>query len=126
MLFAFQPSTEIAAKTTADLVGKAGGSVIESGVLGALLILSVLGNIALVWLLVRVQNARVTDVGKISTIAQEMVSTFARAEASWSNLNESSKTQVTAMQALTNTLNTVVISALNRGPKTSAARQRGE
>jgi hypothetical protein len=42
-----------AIQTTGELVERAGSSILEVGVVGALLLLSILGNVALVWAVIR-------------------------------------------------------------------------
>lgn len=121
MLFLLQPSaqipgpTEAAIKMAVDAALKSSDRIIsDGGILGACLILSLLGNVALVWLLVRVQNARVQDTLTISKVAQDMVTTFNTVDGTLKNLNESSKSQSGALQGVAATLNTLTMSMLSR------------
>jgi len=100
---AFQPVAQV----SSDLATKAGTTLIESGILGSLLVASVLGNIALIWLLVKVQNLRVADTKAIAIVSEKMVTTFGNVESALRNLHESNKT-------LSTMLNTVLMSALSR------------
>src|SRR3954471_14508258 len=121
MLFALlQPDaqapglSEAALKAAVDAALKSSDRILDHGVLGACLILSLLGNVALVWLLVRVQNARVQDTQGVSKVAQDMVTTFNTVDGTLERLNESSKTQSAALQGVAATLNTLTLSMLSR------------
>lgn len=121
MLFALlQPDalpspTEQAIKAAVDAALKSSDRIVsDGGVLGACLILSLLGNVALVWLLVRVQNARVQDTQGISKVAQDMVTTFNTVDSTLKTLNESSKSQSSALQGVASTLNTLTMGMLAR------------
>lgn len=121
MLFALlQPDalpspTEQAIKAAVDAALKSSDRIVsDGGVLGACLILSLLGNVALVWLLVRVQNSRVQDTQGISKVAQDMVTTFNTVDSTLKTLNESSKSQNSALQGVASTLNTLTMGMLAR------------
>jgi hypothetical protein len=121
MLFALlQPDaqapglSEAALKAAIDAALKSSDRILDNGVLGACLILSLLGNVALVWLLVRVQNARVQDTQSVSKVAQDMVTTFNTVDSTLERLNESSKTQSAALQGVASTLNTLTMGMLAR------------
>jgi hypothetical protein len=107
--------SEAALKAAIDAALKSSDRILDNGVLGACLILSLLGNVALVWLLVRVQNARVQDGRDVSKVAQDMVTTFSGVDGTLKNLNESSRTQNAALQGVTVTLNTLTMGMLARG-----------
>lgn len=114
----FQPDapgvSEAAIKAAVEAALKSSDKILDQGVLGACLILSLLGNIALVWLVVRVQNLRVKDYMEVSKVAQDMVTTFAAVDRTLKDLNDSSKTQNSALQGVTTTLNTMMMSMLAR------------
>lgn len=94
MFFAFQSGPQL----PTELVTKAGTTIIDSGVLGALLVLSVIANAALVIFLFRVQNKRVLESSKVATVAEKMVMTFDKVDGTLEDLTEASKTQATTMQ----------------------------
>ncbi len=107
--------SETALKAAIDAALKSSDRIIDDGgVLGACLILSLLGNVALVWLLVRVQNRRVQDTLTISKVAQDMVTTFATVDNALKSLNETSKTQTAALQGVSSSLNTLMMGVLAR------------
>lgn len=107
--------SEQALKAAVDAALKSSDRIIsDGGVLGACLILSLLGNVALVWLLVRVQNSRVKDTLTVSKVAQDMVTTFATVNSALEDLNDASKTQNSAVQGMTATLNTLTMGMLAR------------
>ena len=110
----FQP-----VKVPDEVVTNAGNKIIEAGgLVGALLVVSVILNIVLVWVVIRVQNARVTDNAKIAQTAEKMVTTFASVDNALGNLNKTNETQSSAIQTLTQTVNTVLMQAMamGRGP----------
>jgi uncharacterized protein HemX len=123
MLFAqLQPGaqvsgpTEAAIKAAIEAAFKSSDRIIsDGGILGACLILSLLGNIALVWLLVRVQNARVQDTLTVSKVAQDMVTTFGNVDNALKNLNDSSKNQQSALQSVAAAINTLMMGVIARG-----------
>lgn len=99
----------------AQAATKAGESLItQGGILGTLLILSLIANGLLVWLVVRTQNLRVADRAEISDVAKQMVATFTKVEGMLANVNDSSKAQTSTLQMLTNTMNSIVMAALGR------------
>lgn len=93
----------------AEVATKASNTIIESGVLGALLIVAVLGIIVLVWLLVRVQNARVSDIQKQAEVANRMVETFTRVNETLEELIEGSKEEAKALQAVQGTMQNILL-----------------
>lgn len=97
-----------------EVATKAGLTLIESGVLGTLLVVSVLANVALVWLLVRVMNKRVEDSRKIADVTEKMVATFGEVKNTLDNLDDGSNTQAAALQALNATMQTLLLSTLTR------------
>lgn len=110
LLAALQPVAQV----PAEVAVKAGTTLIESGVLGALLVVSLLGNVALVWLAFRAMNLRVEDTKRTSDLSEKMVTTFAQVNGTLASLNDASKTQAVALQSLTSTMNTILMSALTR------------
>jgi uncharacterized protein HemX len=92
-----------------EVATKASNTIIESGVLGALLIVAVLGIVVLVWLLVRVQNARVSDIQKQAEVANRMVETFTQVKETLEELIESSKEEARALQAVQNTMQNILL-----------------
>jgi|SRR5688572_16967522 len=102
------------AQIPSEVAVKAGTTLIESGVLGALLVVSVLANVALVWLAFRVMNKRVDDTKKLADLSEKMVTTFAEVNGTLDSLDEAQKTQASALQALTTTMNTILLSTFAR------------
>lgn len=107
---AFQPVAQI----PAEVAAKAGITLVESGVLGALLVVSVLANVALVWLAFRTMNKRVEDTKKIADLTEKMVTTFAEVNGTLDNMEQSDKTQAAALQGLASTMNSILLSMLTR------------
>lgn len=97
-----------------EVAAKASTSIIESGVLGALLILAVLAIVALVWLLVRVQNARVEDIKKMNELSSKMVETFANVNKTLEDLDEGIEEQARALQVVHSTMQTLQSLLLSR------------
>lgn len=113
-----QPTVQVsdaAIKAAVEAALKSGGVIADQGVLGACLILSLLGNVALVWLLMRVQNLRVQDLNGVHKVAQEMVATFSKVDGALEEQNEAGKTQHLAIQGVTTTLNTLMLALVSRG-----------
>lgn len=94
MLFAFQSGPQL----PTELVTKAGVTIIDSGAIGAILVLSLIANAALMIILVRVQNKRVVESSKIASVAEKMVATFDKVGGTLEDLTDASKTQATTMQ----------------------------
>lgn len=97
-----------------EVATKAGTTLIETGVLGTLLVVAILAICALVWLLVKVQNLRVADTKELAALSQQMVSTFAQVNGTLASLNADIKTQASALQVQTTTLNTLLMSSMSR------------
>lgn len=97
-----------------EIASKAGTTIIESGVLGALLIVSVLANIALVYVVIKTQNRRVEDQREISKVSEKMVRTFSEFSSTLEDLDESQKAQVNSIQGLAQTLNTILMAIMSR------------
>lgn len=96
---------------------KTSDAIIEGGgLLGALLLLSVLVNLVLGWVVIRVQNARVKDTERIGATAEKMVETFAGVQNTLSNLSGTSQTQAQAVQHLTTTMQTLLLASTRSGP----------
>jgi uncharacterized protein HemX len=101
------------AEVPAEVVTKASEAIIESGgLLGALLILSVVINLVLGWVVIRVQNARVKDTDRIASTAKTMVETFAGVQNALANLHDAQKNQASAIQTL---MNTILLQSVTRG-----------
>lgn len=111
LLAAFQPVAQI----PADVAVKAGTTLIESGVLGALLIVSVLINVALGWVTIRTMNKRVEDTKRLADLSEKMVSTFAEVNGTLDNMEQGDKTQSAALQGLASTMNSILLAMLTRG-----------
>ena len=91
-----------------DVISNTSKAIIDNGgLLGALLILSVLINVLLGWVVIRVQNARVKDTERIMATSEKMVETFAGVQNTLSNLNEAARSQAAAM-------NTILLQAITR------------
>lgn len=113
-MFAAQVPDE-AVKAAVETALRSSNILMDQGVLGACLVLSLLGNVALVWLLVRVQNMRVKDQLAINEVAKEMVGTFAKVDSALEDLNKVSTSQNSILQGVTNTLNTLMMGLVTRG-----------
>ncbi len=118
----FQPITQVPAipeaalKSAVEAALRSSNTIVsDGGVLGACLILSLLGNVALVWLLVKVQNLRVQDQLSVAKVAQDMVITFGTVDHALKDLNETSKTQNSVLQGVANSLGTLMMGILARG-----------
>lgn len=111
-ILASQPISEV----PAEVITSTSKAIIEGGgLLGALLLLSVLVNLVLGWVVIRVQNLRVTDTDRTRNTAEKMVETFAGVQNTLSNLNDAQKVQAAAMQTLMQTVNTILLQAMTRG-----------
>jgi tetrahydromethanopterin S-methyltransferase subunit D len=113
-----QPAVQVpdpALNAAVEAALRSSNTIIDQGVLGACLILSLLGNIALVWLLVRVQNLRVQDQLSVAKVAQDMVVTFGTVDHALKDLNDAAKIHNGALQGVTNTLNTMMMGLITRG-----------
>lgn len=97
-----------------EVATKAGTTVIETGVLGALLILAVLAIVVLVWLLVRLQNARVEDAKKSGEVSADMVKTFTEVNKTLEDLDEGIEEQARALQAIHSTMQLLQSLVLSR------------
>jgi hypothetical protein len=112
LLSALQPVAQV----SAEVATKAGTTLVESGILGTLLVVSLLGNAALIYFAFRALNLRVKDLKELAALSEKMVTTFAQVNGTLGTLNEASKTQAAVLQSLMTTMNTLVMSALTRSP----------
>ena len=112
---AAQPIPDEALKAAVEAALRSSNTIIDQGVLGACLILSLLGNVALVWLLVRVQNMRVKDQQEIAKVAQDMVVTFGKVDGALEDLNDVSKAQNGLLGTVKQTLDTLMMGLITRG-----------
>jgi uncharacterized protein HemX len=103
------------AQVPAEVAAKAGTTLIESGILGTLLVVSVLGNAALIWLALRTMNKRVEDGKALHALSEKMVTTFASMETAVEDLNDADKAQTMALQSMKSTLDTLLMSMAVRG-----------
>lgn len=97
-----------------DVASKASTTIIESGVLGALLIISVLANIVLVWVLVRTMNQRVEDTKSIAEVSEKMVKTFADVNGTLEGMNDDQKAEMATLNGMNQILNTILMSIMTR------------
>jgi uncharacterized protein HemX len=113
MLAAFQSVPQVPAEVTA-VMAKSSDAILQQGVLGALLILSVIGNVVLVWLVIKVQNKRVEDTSPLHQLAEKMVATFTEVRGTIESLDDNSRSHAAATQALTQSVNSLLLSLLAR------------
>lgn len=106
----FQPVTQI----PGEVMTKAGTTLIESGVLGTLLVVSILANVALVWLCFRVMNKRVEDTKKNADLSEKMVTTFTEVGGTLDSMESAMKMQANALQSLTTTMSAILMSLMAR------------
>lgn len=104
------------AKEVAGTGAQAGLNVIEWGVVGAILILSVAINIFAVYKLSKVQDLRVRDQqrmsDKIQGLTEKMTAAFSGMKNSLDNLTQAEKDGQTVLQALKQSLDTVIRDAV--------------
>jgi hypothetical protein len=104
------------AKEVAESGGKAGLSIVESSILGALLILSVCLNIWLVSTVIKVQNARIADKDKdskrIEDLNGKLITVFGEMKNSLDNLTAAETTGQGILQSVKQSLDTVILAAV--------------
>jgi uncharacterized membrane-anchored protein YhcB (DUF1043 family) len=114
------PGTE-----AAELAGKSGLSVMESSLLGAIAILSLVVAIFSVWKLNRVQNERVADQKQLSErmekaserqekLVEKMTGTFAGVKNALDNLTQTEKDTQFVLRDLKSSMDGVIRDAVNR------------
>ena len=106
------------AQVPAEVITDTSKAIIEGGgLVGALLLLSVLINLLLGWVVIRVQNARVKDTERVMATSEKMVETFAGVQNTLSNLKDANASQASAMTMLTSSMNTILLQAVTRSGK---------
>lgn len=95
---------------------RAGLSVIESGVLGALLVLSVGLNVWVIATLIKLQNSRIddktSDSKRIESLNEKLITAFSGMKNSLDNVNETSKAAASGLQAVKNSIDNVILLAV--------------
>jgi len=103
----------------ADAASKAGLSVVESSLLGAIAVLSLLVAIFSVWRLNVVQNLRVEDQRKMSErmekLTEKLTTTFSEFSNTMTNLNQTEKDGQQLLRELKSSVDSVVLEAVRRG-----------
>lgn len=112
-------SAAMQAQEITEVGGKAGLSIIESSILGALLILSVVLNIWLVATIIKVQNLRIEDKDKdskrIEDLNSKLITVFGEMKNSLDNLTASETTGQSLLQSVKQSLDTVILAAVQGG-----------
>ena len=112
-------SAAMQAQEITEVGGKAGLSIIESSILGALLILSVVLNIWLVATVIKVQNLRIEDKDKdskrIEDLNSKLITVFGEMKNSLDNLTASETTGQSLLQSVKQSLDTVILAAVQGG-----------
>ena len=123
------------AAEAAELAGKSGLSVIASGLLGSIAVLSLLVAIFAVWMLNRVQNERVADQKQLSErmekaserqekLVEKMTSTFSGVKNALENLTQTEKDTQAFLRELKGSMDGVIRDAVRRS-STPAPRGQG-
>lgn len=103
----------------AELAGRSGLTLLESSLLGAIAVLSLLVAIFAVWKLNRVQNERVEDQKQMSErmekLADRLVSTFSETNSALQNLTQAEVQGQALMQQLKSSIDGVIMAAVRRG-----------
>lgn len=109
----------------AELAGRSGLNVLESSLLGAITVLSLLVAIFAVWKLNRVQNDRVEDQKQMSErmekLGTQLASTFSETKNTLNNLTEAEKEGQELLQQLKSSIDNVIMAAVRR-PSSSPPR----
>ena len=109
-------SAAMQAKEVAETGGKAGLSIVESSILGALLILSVVLNIWLVKTVIGVQNLRIEDKDKdskrIEGLNAKLITVFGEMKNSLDNLTAAEMSGQGILQSVKQSLDTVILAAV--------------
>ena len=117
-------SAAMQGKEAAEAGASAGLSIIESGILGALLILSVVLNIWLIRTVIGVQNLRISDKDgdskRIEALNSKLVEIFSGVKNSLDNLTLAEKEGQGILKSVKQSLDTVILAAVqasNRPPR---------
>lgn len=109
-------SAAMQANEVAGVGGRAGLSIVESSILGALLILSVCLNIWLVSTVIKVQNARIadkdTDSRRIEKLNEKLITVFGEMKNSLDNLTAAETAGQGILQSVKQSLDTVILAAV--------------
>ena len=96
--------------------GKAGLSLIESGILGSVVVIAILVAIGAIVMLIRVQNQRVQDQKAMSTrmekLTEKMITTFSEMKNALENLTRAEKDGQTLLQAMKISQDTLILEAI--------------
>lgn len=103
---------------TVSTASNAGLSLIETGVLGALLVFSVCLNAWCIYQLNKVQNLRVDDKEKdgerLYALNEKLITAFSGMKGSLDRVSESTHAVSSGLQAVQNSIDTVITLAVNR------------
>lgn len=117
------------AKEVAEAGSRAGLSIVESSILGALLILSVILNIWLVSTVIKVQNSRIADKDKdskrIEDLNTKLITVFGEMKNSLDNLTAAETTGQGVLQSVKQSLDTVILSAVQGNLRTGHSPPTG-
>lgn len=106
-------------KEAADAGSKAALTLVEAGILGALLVLSVGLNIWLVRTVINVQNQRITDKDtdsrRIEKLNEKLITVFGEMKNSLDNLTAAETTGQGILQSVKQSLDTVILAAVQGG-----------
>jgi hypothetical protein len=106
-------------KEAAEAGARAGLTIVESSILGALLILSVALNIWAISILIKVQNKRVDDKERDATrlqdLNQKLITVLSGLENAVENLAKAEKEGQGVLQGVKQSLDTVILAAVQRG-----------
>jgi len=112
-------SAAMQAKEVAGAGGQAGLSIIESSIIGALLILSVALNIWLMKTVIGVQNLRIEDKDKdskrIEGLNEKLITVFGEMKNSLDNLTAAEMSGQGILQSVKQSLDTVILAAVQSG-----------
>lgn len=112
-------STALQGKEVAQVSASAGLSIIESSILGALLVLSVALNIWLVKTVIGVQNERIkdkdSDSRRIEKLNEKLITVFGEMKNSLDNLTAAEVAGQGILQSVKQSLDTVILAAVQGG-----------
>lgn len=112
-------SVALQGKEAAEAGANAGLSIVESGILGALLVLSVGLNIWLMKTVIDVQNLRIkdkdTDSKRIEKLNEKLITVFGEMKNSLDNLTAAEISGQGILQSVKQSLDTIILAAVQAG-----------
>lgn len=112
-------SAALQGKEAAEAGGQAALTLVEAGILGALLVLSVALNIWLVKTVINVQNLRIadkdTDSKRIEGLNEKLITVFGEMKNSLDNLTAAEMSGQGILQSVKQSLDTVILAAVQGG-----------